>query len=874
MDHLLSATMEEGMVEEFAEISEFVHQPVEGYEDKEGNSSNQIGNSGNTDKEQGGKGDGDSLDNALSQGPSETKLHSCYKYEKTFAIERNLKRHEQLHGKGSIVTQLLHNLISVNDTGESADPQSVKNPLDNNVSKDLDNIFSLAKQLGNTGSLNMADQCVSKEDLFGNRSNGSFINTNGSYLGENNFKEPLSNCEDMEEDDSKDDFLKEREELSNCLADPDSFEEPSVQSVSKQAAHQPYTPHIPLVTQSLLEPGAPIQDSGELEELKNKGHNRDFITDHDKKPADPGGEDKKDIPADSDDQSSEKSSDGSSSQQETLHKHGIKEESKDLTDSSEHCMVESVPDIKYFKAEETISCSECGHVCSSYEDLKRHMANHNSFGDISSFDGKQMLDGIKEEVKDLDFMLNSGAKSVPCPECGQNYNDSKSLKIHIGNYHTPGEFPCDQCEIVFHLKGRLKSHKQNTHRRKGKNAVVSDSAGLKEKTELCPICGQAYKNSSLLKKHIANYHVVGEFCCDKCGVEFNLKGKLKSHRLEKHRIEDEETTPATCSDCGQSYKTSYRLKIHVSNYHSPGEFPCDQCGDMFDLKGRLKSHKLDKHRSEEEEEGASGDCPDCGQNYKSSYRLKIHITNYHTPGEYTCDKCGDVFDLKGRLKSHKLDFHTLNEEYKTRADCPECGQNFKSSYRLKIHITNYHVAGEFPCNQCGDVFNLKGKLKSHKLDNHSASSLEDKNKICPYCSKECRSIRHHIRRVHSAEENMKTELCTDCGKEFSNKSYLWAHINTVHVEDIRHCEFCGKSYGNQMKLNNHLKMVHRGGPDEETNIPCDKCGRKFLTQKRLQEHMKVNHTYGEFICKKCGEKFDLKVKYRGHLRFAHKGPVL
>ena len=108
-------------------------------------------------------------------------------------------------------------------------------------------------------------------------------------------------------------------------------------------------------------------------------------------------------------------------------------------------------------------------------------------------------------------------------------------------------------------------------------------------------------------------------------------------------------------------------------------------------------------------------------------------------------------------------------------------------------------------------------------------------------------------------EEKQTYSCEDCGKVFSKKGNIKAHM--VYHSDERQfpCNLCAKAFKTLRDLNHHMR-IHNG----QKPYKCEICEKTVAQSANLYTHMKVYHTYGSFNCKDCREKFPTKWNLTTH----------
>jgi uncharacterized Zn-finger protein len=147
----------------------------------------------------------------------------------------------------------------------------------------------------------------------------------------------------------------------------------------------------------------------------------------------------------------------------------------------------------------------------------------------------------------------------------------------------------------------------------------------------CDICGQYYKYSSDLYRHIRKNHAVVEqknYECDIMGCDKRLKWSkprfakrlCQSHKMAKAKV-------AACEECQKSFTYKYTYERHKNEQHAnpPNRYQCMLCPLQVKRKSYLLSHLEMVHRYIR---------PKCIKKYQPKKRKKLvkclQFTSPHT----------------------------------------------------------------------------------------------------------------------------------------------------------------------------------------------------------------------------------------------------
>lgn len=262
--------------------------------------------------------------------------------------------------------------------------------------------------------------------------------------------------------------------------------------------------------------------------------------------------------------------------------------------------------------------------------------------------------------------------------------------------------------------------------------------------------------------------------------------------------------------------------------------------------------------------------------------MKQHIKGSHTHEKsYQCDweGCSKSFLTATRLRRHR-EAHGGHERYRCTA-YPPCNQTFRKHQTLQRHIRADHLGVDpFSCSHidpdtkfiCNAGFDTAGALRKHEDRAHGAlrfwcdecssgdvgndgtapetgfrthnelmKHIRTEHSNCIFCDMKCNSqkeLQKHIEIQHSSGtasefnsrvSERKSIPCTylGCGKTFTKKYNLQAHIRTVHNGERFTCS--------SSALPTFKSPVLTSWTGENA------CGKDFVTKANLEDHIRTQH---------------------------------
>ena len=157
---------------------------------------------------------------------------------------------------------------------------------------------------------------------------------------------------------------------------------------------------------------------------------------------------------------------------------------------------------------------------------------------------------------------------------------------------------------------------------------------------------------------------------------------------------------------------------------------------------------------------------------------------------------------------------------------------------------------------------LKDILAGRKIRAGSGASCED----VPFQVPIVEALRHHMK-THTGETGW---VCEKCSKVLSTRAMLDLHVVGCGKQDKQHnCQACGKGYTTKQALVAHIKAKH-GPPPTTKELTCPICKKVFKVLKMMREHIATHK--GPFPCpvEGCTDgPFSLPKRLNRHLAKRH-----
>ncbi|XP_065080283.1 GDNF-inducible zinc finger protein 1-like [Ochlerotatus camptorhynchus] len=176
---------------------------------------------------------------------------------------------------------------------------------------------------------------------------------------------------------------------------------------------------------------------------------------------------------------------------------------------------------------------------------------------------------------------------------------------------------------------------------------VSDNNGVAGSME-----GQMCEQMVVMEQHPVEMNIpLKKFDCPECGKQLYSSRMLAQHVVREHRL------CHGCDQCGMSYNSKQKLDSHKESCSGrPSKFICTQCpsAKVFATAISLSMHLYYAHDSIK---SVVYRCEACKKNFKNRTGLKYHYNARHGCTMVECEICRRPFPTEESLYYHKQADH-------------------------------------------------------------------------------------------------------------------------------------------------------------------------------------------------------------------------
>eukprot|EP00092_Neocalanus_flemingeri_P021925 GFUD01023782.1.p1 GENE.GFUD01023782.1~~GFUD01023782.1.p1 ORF type:complete len:537 (-),score=100.71 GFUD01023782.1:2-1612(-) len=316
------------------------------------------------------------------------------------------------------------------------------------------------------------------------------------------------------------------------------------------------------------------------------------------------------------------------------------------------------------------------------------------------------------------------------------------------------------------------------------------------KSYMCNYCSFTAPQKFHLTRHMMSHSDAKAYRCYICEKGFQSLVSLKNHVNIHLGIK-----PHKCSFCASCYTTDGQLSRHVKYIHTHEKpYKCPMCVYRSVELSKVRRH-MTCHTGEKPYQ-----CPHCTYASSDTFKLKRHVRIHTGEKPYECDICLKRFNQQNSVKAHRA-IHSLDRPV---YECELCPQTCVRKCDLRVHVQKFHLSEKpLNCKSCGKCFPDKYTLKVHNKTHVGEKCF--KCDLCAYSSISVNGLNSHMF-IHSVQKPFQ---CDGCDKGFNQKQLLTRHQNRYHnpvyippTPRLRTnvCPECGKSFSQEGYLKRHMLL--------------------------------------------------------------------
>ena len=246
---------------------------------------------------------------------------------------------------------------------------------------------------------------------------------------------------------------------------------------------------------------------------------------------------------------------------------------------------------------------------------------------------------------------------------------------------------------------------------------------------LCPLLSIEFDNVALFSKHLEDHF--GKARRKGTDKERQLYNRIRNCKELNKRYAVWLHRPVTCTKCGKTCSSTFRLRKHEYASHAPYIHKCEKCDKVYRTKLQLTRHHLSNHSGDEKKFS----CDQCDNKFFTLPNLKLHLLRHKDT--FYCEQCGKCFTSKTNLLQHTQSLSHLSviENGKVvevrNFMCEACGVKFGSKQHLRQHFkSNSHrtMIGKPVDQRFVKRYRKKNKISQEEASKHKLSIKECRKK--------------------------------------------------------------------------------------------------------------------------------------------------
>lgn len=222
-------------------------------------------------------------------------------------------------------------------------------------------------------------------------------------------------------------------------------------------------------------------------------------------------------------------------------------------------------------------------------------------------------------------------------------------------------------------------------------------------------------------------------------------------------------------------------------------------------------------------------------NQKPSEENEIlpHVVNVLEDGHYPAPDMSEE-NIGSEKMIYNENMLTKQQISRKTVICKYCKNEFRTT-SLQRHINNVHLRIRHECSDCGRRYTIKENLQAHIKKHHLGQ--QTKYHKCNECDKVYKSwAARYYHQISEHNKNYK-HCCKHCNKPFLHKTQMEDHIATHHTgAKHRQCPMCDEMFLTLDTLAWHKEAVH----GDQQRHQCRFCVKNFKRKRHLTRHEKTH----------------------------------